>query len=181
MTHPKRVGVVGPTNVRFIEKKIGLVAGTLETAAREIGTFLAEQSLGMVCVPVKGVPLAVLEGYKQAGGMDSLALWPRFSEQPEAPADSTRGNPGLADRVRQDLTWGDEPFVLAGIADCLVLIGLSCGTMVEAAATKWVGQTPVLAVASLMTRIPVEIACELDLRTCKDLESLKRNILESLT
>ena len=58
------------------------------------------------------------------------------------------------------------------------MIGLSCGTLVEAAATKWVGRTPVLAVTSLMTGIPVEIACELDLRTCNDLACLKREIVE---
>lgn len=69
--------------------------------------------------------------------------------------------------MRDDLTWGDEPFELAKASDCLAVIGLSCGTMVEM-------------VASLMTQIPVEVSCELDLRFCDDIASLKRSILDVL-
>lgn len=180
VTTTKRVGIIGPTSVHLIEEKVGLAGGTLESAAREIGAFLAEQSLGMVCVPVTGVPLWALEGYKQAHGMNSLALWPRFSEQPAGSTDTNRGNPNLADQVRDDLTWGDEPFELAKASDCLAVIGLSCGTMVEMAVTKWIKQKPVLVVTSLITQIPVEIACELDLKYCDDIAALKRCVLEIL-
>jgi len=181
VAHPKRVGIVGPTNVPLIEEKVRLSAGTLESAAREIGAFLGEQSLGMVCVPVTGVPLWALEAYKQAHGMNSLALWPRFSGQSESSPDTNRGNPNLADQLRDDLTWGDEPFELAKASDCLAVIGLSCGTMVEMAVTKWIKKKPVFVVTSLMTQIPVEIACELDLRYCDDMADLKRRILEVLS
>lgn len=176
MPSAKRVGIVGPTNVTLIEEKVGLGPGTLESASREIGIFLAEQSLAMVCVPLNGVPLWSLEAYKQAGGMDSLALWPRLSDQSGTPTEQTRGNPGLADHLKDDLTWGDEPLELAMACDCLVAIGLSCGTFVELAITKWYKETPALVVTSLITEIPVEIACELDLRYCADLVDLKQAI-----
>ncbi len=181
MAHTKRVGVVGPTSVSLIEEKIGLSPGTLQNAAGEIGAFLAHESLGMVCVPVTGVPLWTLEAYKQANGRNSLALWPRSPEELESSTDTGRGNPNLADQVRDDLTWGDEPFELAKASDCLVAIGLSCGTIVELAVTKWIKQTPVLVVTSLMTQIPVEIACELDLRYCDDIAALKSTILDLLS
>lgn len=178
MTRSKRVGIAGPTSVPLIEETVGLPRGTLESAAREIGAFLAAHSFGLVCVPVKGVPLSALEGYKQAQGMDALALWPRFSDQPESSADSSRGNPELADQVRYDLTWGNAPFELAKASDCLAVVGLSCGTMVEMVVTKWIRQTPVLVVNSLMTQIPMEVSCELDLVYCDDIASLKRSILD---
>lgn len=178
MNQPKRVGIVGPTNVPLIEEKVGLSPGTLEKVAREVGAFLADQSLGMACVPVKGVPLWALEAYKQTGGMDSMALWPRLSDQSENSTGTTRGNPGLADQMKDDLTWGDEPFQLAKSCQCLVVIGLSCGTMVEMAATKWVKETPALVVGSLVTGIPVEIGCELDIRYCDNIASLKQEILK---
>ena len=174
------VGIIGPTNVALMEEKAGLPSGTLKAAADEIGVFLAEQSLGMVCVPIKGVPLLALEGYKRAGGKDSLALWPRSPDMAESSTAQTQGKPELADRVRDDLTWGDEPFELARISDCLVALGLSCGTMIEMVATKWIKNTPVLAVRSLMTGIPAEVAAELDLRFCDGVESLKDIIGETL-
>lgn len=180
VTHTKRVGIVGPTNVALIEEKAGLPAGILERAAREIGAFLAAQSLGMACVPVEGVPLWALEGYKETQGTYSLAFWPRMSNEPEGSTDTSRGNPGLADQVRDDLTWGDEPFELAKASDCLAVIGLSCGTMVEMVATKWIKQTPVLVVTSLITQIPVEVACELNLNYCDDIASLKQSITDLL-
>ena len=180
ITKSKRVGVVGPTNVALMEEKAGLPSGTLEAVAAEIGGFLAEQSLGMVCVPVKGVPLWALEGYKRAGGKDALALWPRPSNLAETSQAQTLGSPELADRVRDDLTWGEEPFELARVSDCLVALGLSCGTMIEMVATKWIKNTPVLAVRSLMTGIPAEIAVELDLRFCDTVDSLKGIIGETL-
>ena len=180
MTQPKCVGIVGPTNVPLMEEKAGLSPGTLERAAREIGAFLAGRSLGMVCVPVKGVPLWALEAYKQSGGENSLALWPGLTDQFDPDTQTTPGNPKLADEMREDLTWGEEPFELAKISDCLISIGLSCGTMVEMIATKWMKGRPVLTVAPLMTGIPDEIAAELDIRYSDSVASLKQDILNLL-
>ena len=174
------VGIIGPTNVALMEQMAGLPSGTLKAAADEIGVFLAEQSLGMVCVPVKGVPLWALEGYKRAGGKDSLALWPRSPDMAESSTAQTQGKPELADRMRDDLTWGEEPFELARISDCLVVLGLSCGTMIEMVATKWIKNTPLLAVSSLMTGIPAEITAELDLKFCDGVDTLKEMISKTL-
>jgi hypothetical protein len=180
MKPQQSVGVVGPTDVLLVEKTAGLSAGTLKNAAREVGVFLAEQSLGMVCVPVKGVPLWALEAYKQAGGNNSLALWPGRSEPLENGKETKPGNPELADRRRDDLAWGEGPFELAKSSDCLVSLGLSCGTMVEMIATKWMKGCPVLLVRSLMTGIPDEIAAELNLRYSASVESLKQDVLALL-
>lgn len=180
MTQPKCVGIVGPTNVPLMEEKAGLQPGTLERAAREIGVFLAGRSFGMVCVPIKGVPLWALEAYKQAGGKHSLALWPGLTDQFDPDTQTRPGNPELADEMRGDLTWGEEPFELAKLSDCLVSIGLSCGTMVEMIATKWIKRRPIFTVRPLMTGIPDEIAAELDIRYSDSVESLEQNIVETM-
>lgn len=177
MTQAQYVGIVGPTNIALIEEKAGLSTGVLEKAAREIGTFLAEQSLGMVCVPVKGVPLWVLESYKQAGGEHSLALWPGRGDQLEEETTTSPGRPDLADCRRDDLTWAEEPFELAKICDIIIAIGLSCGTMVEIIATKWMKRRPVLVLRPLMTGIPDEISAELNIRHSDSVASLKQDLL----
>jgi hypothetical protein len=176
MSQPKWTGVVGPTNTALIEETAGLSTGTLEQAAREIGAFLAQQSLPMACVPVKGVPLWALEAYHQAGGEDSLALWPGLGDQFESGTQTTPGRPELAGQMRDDLTWAQEPFELAKICRCLVAIGLSCGTMVEIIATKWMKRRPVLCLSHLMTAVPAEIAAELNIRYCDSIARLKQEI-----
>jgi hypothetical protein len=177
MSNLKRVGIVGPTNTALMEEAAGLPTGTLEAAARELGAFLAEKSLAMVCVPVKGVPLWALEAYQEVGGKDSLALWPRLGDQFEEGTQTTPGKPELAARRRDDLTWAQEPFELAKISHCLVAIGLSCGTMTEMIATKWMKRRPVLCIRPLMTGIPAEIAAELTIRYSDSMGSLKADLL----
>jgi hypothetical protein len=177
MAHPKWVGIVGPTNTTLIEETAGLTTDILKWSAREIGAFLAEQGLPLACVPVKGVPLWSLEAYYQAGGKDSLALWPGLGDQFEGSTPTTPGRPELATQMRDDLTWAQEPFELAKICRCLVAIGLSCGTMMEIIATKWMRRCPVLCLSHLMTVIPAEIAAELNIRYCDSVALLKQDLL----
>lgn len=181
MLHPKWVGIVGPTNTTLIEETVGLSTGGLEKAAREIGAFLAEQSLPMVCVPVKGVPLWALEAYQQSGGEDSLALWPGLGDQFEEGTQTTPGKPELAGQMRDDLTWAQEPFEMARICRCMVAVGLSCGTMVEIIATKWMKRRPVLCLSHLMTAVPAEITAELNIRYCDSVARLKKDISDLMT
>jgi len=173
----KRIGVIGPTNTSLIENTINLPGGTLESAAGHLGKFLAENSFALASVPARGVGLWVLESYEKAKGPDSLALTPYAAEQSKEYADKVRRNAGLAHRVRDDLTWGDEPFELAKACDCLATLGLSCGTLIEMIATKWLKKPPVFAVASFMSQIPVEVLSEIEVSFFDKLEELENALL----
>jgi hypothetical protein len=176
MTSSKTAAIIGPTRMSLMEEKAGLSPGAMERAAREMGAFLAEESLGMVCVPVTGVPLTALTAYKAAGGSHSLALWPELTDAVKEKAEATRGNPELADRIRDDLIWKEAPFELARESDCLIAIGLSCGTMLEIIATKFIQRRPVLVLRPLMSGIPEEIAADLDLRYSDSISMLQREV-----
>ncbi|HIJ56850.1 MAG TPA: hypothetical protein HPQ03_12095 [Deltaproteobacteria bacterium] len=169
----KRIGVIGPTNTSLIESKINLPNGTIESAAGHLGKFLAENSFALVSVPARGVGLWVLESYNKAKGPDALALTPYAAEQSKEYADKVRRNAELAHRVRDDLTWGDEPFELAKACDCLVALGLSCGTLVEMIATKWQKGPPIYAVAAFMSQIPAEVLAEIKVIYFERLEELE--------
>jgi hypothetical protein len=181
MSQPNWIGIVGPTNTALIEKAAGLSAGALKKTAHEIGAFLAQQSLPMACVPVKGVPLWALEAFHQAGGRDSLALWPRLGDPFEAGTQTTPGKPELAGQMRDDLTWAEEPFELAKICRCMIAIGLSCGTLVEIIATKWMKRRPVFCLSHLITAIPDEIVAELNIRYCDSVARLKQDLSDLMT
>ena len=173
----KRIGVIGPTNTSLIESKINLPNGTLESAARHLGEFLAENSFALVSVPARGVGFWVLESYEKAGGPDSLALTPYAEEQSKDYADKVRQNASLARRLRDDLTWGAEPFELAKACDCLVALGLSCGTLMEMIATKWLKGPPIFTVASFMSQIPDEVLAEIEVIYFDKLEELENALL----
>lgn len=179
MGRNKRIGIIGPTSTDLIEQTVGLAAGTLEQTSREMGAFLAENRFAMVSVPARGVGLWSMESYKEAGGDDALALAPKAAGSATESSDKTRNNARKADQVRDDLTWGDEPVELAKASDFLVVIGLSCGTLMEMVATKWLKAPPLLVDASLITRIPDEVLAELDVRFFENMAALKAYLLPS--
>jgi len=173
-----RVGVIGPTNVQLIESVVPLVPGTLETAARRTGAFLAKNSMGLVSVPDRGVGLWVLEGYRSSGGDNSLALSPTGSDTLDNCMDLTRRHVSMANQLRTDLSWEEAPAQMVRESDCFVCIGLSCGTIIELASTKWMGRFPVLVVDSFITGLPIEVTSELDVRLCRNIDQTENLLLE---
>jgi len=56
------------------------------------------------------------------------------------------------------------------LAEIMLCIGLSCGTMGAIVWTKWVGGPPVAVIEPLISGIPPEIKAETDIRLVADLE-----------
>jgi hypothetical protein len=73
-----------------------------------------------------------------------------------------------------DLTWTGQHERICQLSDVLLCIGLSCGTLSEIAWTKWVGNTPVVVLRSLVSGIPPEMAAETELLWVEDLEAFYR-------
>lgn len=168
-----RVGVIGPTDVALIEAVVPLPAGTLERAAHRFGAFLANNGFDLVCVPDRGVGLWVLESYRKVGGTQSVALSPVGAETLDDPRDETPKHIHLAHNVRRDMNWNEAPASLVKECDCFVCLGLSCGTMIELAWTKWIRQFPVFVVQPYVSTIPIEVASEIDIRYALNLDDLE--------
>jgi hypothetical protein len=173
-----RVGVIGPTNVELIESLVPLAPGTLEGAARRMGAFLAKNAMVLVSVPDRGVGLWVLEAYWKSGGNKSLALSPSGTDTLDDCKDLTPHHVSLANQVRTDLSWDEAPAQLVRESDCFVCIGLSCGTIIELACTKWIRRFPVLVVDSFITGLPIEVTSELDVRFCRNMGEAEKLLLE---
>ena len=171
------VGVIGPTNVELIESAVPLAPGTLESAARRMGVFLVSNSMGLVSVPHRGVGLWVLESYWKSGGDNSLALSPTGADTLDDPTSQTARHACMANRVRRDLSWEEAPAKLIAESECLVCIGLSCGTIIELASTKWL-RRPVLVVEPFVTGLPVEVTSELDVRLCSSMDQMEELLMK---
>ncbi len=76
----------------------------------------------------------------------------------------------MCDVVIDDLTWHEQFPRICQLAEIMLCIGLSCGTMGEIVWTKWVGGPPVVVIAPLISGIPPEIMAETDIRLVSDLE-----------
>jgi hypothetical protein len=72
--------------------------------------------------------------------------------------------------VIDDLTWPEQFPRICQLAEIMLCIGLSCGTMGEIVWTKWVGGPPVVVIEPLISSIPPEIIAETDVRLVADLE-----------
>ena len=172
------VGVIGPTNVELIESVVPLPAGTLESAARRIGVFLANNDFGLVSVPDRGVGLWVLEAYRSSGGDNSLALSPSGADTLDNCEEQTPHHVSMASQVRTDLTWEEAPTQMVRESHCFICIGLSCGTIIELASTKWLGRFPVLVVKPFITGLPIEVMSEINVRLTSNIEQTERLLLE---
>jgi hypothetical protein len=172
------VGVIGPTNVELIESVVPLAPGTLEGAARRIGAFLAKNSFGLVSVPDRGVGLWVLEGYRSSGGNNSLALSPTGADTLDNCKDLTPRHVSKANQVRTDLSWEEAPAQMVRESDCLVCIGISCGTIIELAWTKWIRRFPVIVVESFITGLPIEVMSEINVRLTSNMDQTEKLLLE---
>jgi hypothetical protein len=168
-----RVGVIGPTDVALIERVVSLHMGTLERTARRFGVFLAQNCLDLVCVPDRGVALWALESYRESGGNQAFALSPVGADTLDDPRDETPTHTRLAQSVRRDMTWDEAPAEMVRECDCFVCFGLSCGTLVELAWTKWIKQFPVFVMQPYVSGIPIEIASEIDLRLFNTLDDIE--------
>jgi hypothetical protein len=142
-----------------------------------MGVFLANNSMGLVSVPHRGVGLWVLESYWKSGGDNSLALSPTGADTLDDATSQTGSHVFMANRVRRDLSWEEAPAELVRESDCLVCIGLSCGTIIELASTKWIRRR-VLVVEPFITGLPIEVTSELDVRLCTSMDQMEELLIK---
>ncbi len=169
-----RVGVIGPTDIERTAKAAGLDPATCERRARDAGVLLARQGYDVVVVPDRGVGLLVAEAYRAARGRLLIGIVPRGGTPGQAAANCCEQHRQLCDRVVDELDWTEQHERICKLSDVLLCIGLSCGTISEIAWTKWVGDTPVIVLRSLISGIPPEIEAETDVRWEDDLEGALR-------
>jgi len=165
-----RIGVIGPTNIQVTSAAAGLDPDVCAGVARAAGKGLAERGYGLIVVPDRGVGLLAGQGYRAAGGPWLTGIVPHSGTSGQGAASRCRENRRLCHQVVDDLRWTEQHERICQLADALLCIGISCGTLSEIAWTKWVGATPVVVIRSLISGIPPEMEAETDLRWVDELE-----------
>lgn len=169
-----RVGVIGPTDIERTAMAAALDPTACERTAREAGAELARQGYDVVVVPDRGVGLLVAEAYRMACGPLLIGIVPSGGTPGQEATNRCEQHRHLCDEVVGELQWTEQHERICKLSDVLLCIGLSCGTISEIAWTKWVGDTPVIVLRSLISAIPPEVEAETDLRWADCLEGALR-------
>jgi hypothetical protein len=165
-----KVAIIGPTDVLKVASAVGLEAAAYQRCVTEAATELAQRGHELVVVPDRGIGLWAAEVYRQAEGPRVIGLIPSGGTGVQEEISECQKHRHLCDVVIEDLTWPEQFPRICQLAEIMLCIGLSCGTMGEIVWTKWVGGPPVVVIEPLISGIPPEIKAETDIRLVADLE-----------
>jgi hypothetical protein len=165
-----KVAIIGPTDVPKVASAAGLEAEAYRRCVTEAAAELARRGHELVVVPDRGIGLWAAKVYRQAGGPKLIGLIPSGGTGIQEETNECQQHRHLCDVVIDDLTWPEQFPRICQLAEVMLCIGLSCGTMGEMVWTKWVGGPPVVVIAPLVSGIPPEIMAETDIRLVSDLE-----------
>ncbi|MDD5555904.1 MAG: hypothetical protein PHN82_01505 [bacterium] len=159
-----KVAVIGPSDIDTVARAAGVGAGLIREAAAETGRLLAAAGHELVVCPDRGVAVIAAAAYKEAGGRRLRGLIPTAGDAAAGSPGRVQRNRPLCDEVLEDLTWYEQHSRLVRLADAMICIGMSCGTVCEIAWTKWTKRIPVLVIRGLCSPVPAEIGAETDIR-----------------
>jgi hypothetical protein len=167
-----RVGIIGPTDIDLTSRAAGLDTALCRRTAVQAGEGLAQRGDTVVLVPDRGVAVLAAEAYRAAHGPRLIGIIPHGGTSAQAATTCCEDHRDLCHETVEDLSWNAQHERICQLADVLLCIGLSCGTIAEMAWTKWVGNTPVIVIRPLISGIPPEVEAETDVRWVEDLESV---------
>lgn len=165
-----KVAIIGPTDVPKVASAAGLEAKAYRRYVTEAAAELARRGHELVVVPDRGIGLWAAEVYRQAGGPKVIGLIPGSGTDIEEETSECQKHRHLCDVAIDDLTWPEQFPRICQLAEIMLCIGLSCGTMGEIVWTKWVGGPPVVVIEPLISGIPPEIRAETEIHLVADLE-----------
>jgi hypothetical protein len=166
------VGIIGPTNIDVTSQAAGLEPAVCTRPAVEAGEGLARRGDTVVLVPDRGVALLAAQAYRAVGGSHLIGIIPHGGTSSQTATTCCESHRDLCHETVEDLSWNAEHERICQLADVLVCIGMSCGTIAEIAWTKWVGDTPVIVIRPLVSGIAPELEAETDLSWVEDLDGV---------
>ncbi len=156
-----RVAVIGPTNIARVGSAAGIGPDAYLGAAAAVGRLLAAAGCGLIVVPDRGVAIAAMEAYLADDGPRLTGLCPSSGVSEAAAAVAVHAHRDRCHQVVDDLSWYEQHHRIGVLADRLVCVGLSCGTLAELAWTKWTPGPPVALIRATMSAVPPEMLAEI--------------------
>lgn len=156
------IAVIGPSNPARVARASGMPEEAYALAAYRVGELLAARGARMVVVPDRGVALDAMSGYLDAGGTDLIGLAPSSGVCEPAARKSISANRDRCHAIVDDLSWYEQHSRIGAVSDAMICVGLSSGTLVEIAWTKWNPGPSIALVEGTCTALPPELEAEVD-------------------
>ncbi|HOG48813.1 MAG TPA: hypothetical protein PLJ35_00915 [Anaerolineae bacterium] len=164
-----KVAVLGPTSIAAVAASAGLNPDDYVDLARQAGAQLAARGYELVVVPDRGVAVYASQAYREAHGPRLTGLFPSGGNGVlDSSAIELDAHRYLCDLAIDGLTWHDQHPRICQLADVMLVIGLSCGTMGELVWTKWM-RTPAVVLRPLVSGIPPEVMAEANIHFVQNL------------
>ena len=133
-----RVGIIGPTDIHVTARAAGLDPEACERTASAAGEGLAWRGHTLVLVPDRGVAVLAAEAYRRAGGPRLIGIIPHGGTSAQAATTCCEAHRSLCNETIEDLSWTGQHERICQLADVLLCIGISCGTIAEIVSTTQV-------------------------------------------
>ena len=172
-----KVAVIGPSKIYKIAQCSGIPIEIYKKYSKAVGQVLALLGLDLIIVPDQGVALHTLKSYKRNGGRKAICICPDDGTGGYRQKSNCKRNNYLCDEINEDTTWYHQHKKIGEIADVLVCIGLSCGTISEIAWTKWIKGTPVFVMRKSITSLPPEVKAEANIVLIDTVSDLKKRLI----
>jgi tellurite methyltransferase len=158
------VAVIGPTRPIISANAVNIKPDLFSIAANDVGTFIAKSGRRLVCIPDSGIGRQVFDAYSaNIPVAPALVLKPNQDEQYTKDNDLNWENQLQGPyEILRGFSWEEQASVLAQYADIFIVVGLSCGTLIEILWTNW-KRRPVYMSLDLCTPLPREIRSRLSI------------------
>lgn len=169
----KKIAVIGPTHTITEATAPSHDPKSIKSAAEKIGKYIALSGCRLVCIPDGGAAKYAFQAYsRNAPPLSAIVLKPDYDEEYSAKRDPDWENELQHPfELVTGFTWVEQAVELAKIADILVVIGLSCGTLVEILWTKWL-KRPVYMSLDICSTLPPEVLANLTVFELPDISSM---------
>jgi predicted Rossmann-fold nucleotide-binding protein len=169
-----KIAVLGPSEPEKTFRILGVNYGDLISIASKVGKIISEKGHHLVVCPDGGngysIAYLVAKSYKNSGGEKVLGVVPRDNRW-----GYSRLNFNICDELVECNSWGDVPVKLVEIADRLIVLGLSPGTMIELCWGKWMKKKFYI-VKRYVSGVPPEIASFINLDWVDSIDELESKL-----
>jgi len=131
----KKVGIIGPTNLRKLSRLTRKPVKFFNQKTKEIGQFLASSGCELWINSDKGMAINIAKFYKNYGGRRLIILYPRKGEP--WPKEHARPFKKYGDKLKIEPNWFWTNYNVVSLTDLCICVGLSAGTLSELAYIKW--------------------------------------------
>ncbi len=157
-----KIAPIGPTNPKFSATSLKIEKSFFYDSAQKLGHFISNNNCEFIGIPDKGLVKAAFDAYlEEDSSKPATIIVPKWDDV------LSKRNTSWHEKIQtdypnsnmnfiKDITWAEQVVLISKLADILVVLGHSCGSIIEIGWTKWT-KKPIFASRDLTSQLPNEL------------------------